>query len=1043
MTTATVSASHPSGLDQKTHTFHGGNSFADTSALSLPKATSSASHPSVLDQKEYTFHGDNPITDTSALSLHTLTNKFAQQDGVPFGDTLVTRQLSAGENQPVSPEIVASVQKGIFQVDGKWTCYRRNYFNVTCAFKLKPEVTEGQVLRVTSMPEHEPGLVSGFLVIISAVTNLGGEQEEARQLVQHTPKKDKATESRPGFAKVSTSSSHTFERIQFMKATMNNGKRRAQQQYFSIVVELWAELDRNPTTRCLIAQVRSLPLVVRGRSPGHYEDNGRRYSTSSILQPMGPMFSPPKLEMFDDCSTSDRLTTGPMPFAPLEDSNEHNDRQATGQNFEQIESEPTSQRDSEAFNINLSQQPPLDAHKKHTSPPRYANDIDKESNSSSISSVFDSYSRPSISSASSVADPRESLDKLTELLLRDAGLKALCIDGFTALDSDRFNRNLRRLLKHYAVDLRNEAKSEFELGVSRFVRARARDISGAIRRALDQQGSKSGPLLEGSLSKKIDRGLVLERFWELREDDKVLSPSSVDVQLPCGLLSPRSESFSSCYSRKKDANDTTEHCRSRLIKCIGNPDDPEGRCFNCIDSNANCTSFTDIGLNQSQIEHNSDSSDSDGHEAGRIPTLATYTSNQSQQGAAPWNGLALQYDEGQILPNSVDNQALSFPFERCFDSDSQQQGSLTELELAKAFLIVGDPFENLREGLMDFVVPTLFASFRNSRVSSSRSNMPTAVQASFLRDVGTENIPMVREWLGLEDSEFLSKLQQRYDFKSGHKQRAKKRKETVVEEGERGNTTAEVSREPDGLSYQVTKIVIVSFQLFIVFVNRYAPIRNLGRFSHLIRGVFAPMRNAYRAASYQWHMSFRPKVRPGHRRIEWKCDCGEPLWGDFDENQPEALNRLSEVLQLPMNTPTQSDYLHMTCTATDNSRQGTSDRLVPSNSNQDSSSDDKVSPQIHLAEAKNTRSPSPIVERYLELCVNTGEYSISLAEIEVSTPRAQITNDGELFRAIKKKYDHHRGFLKTHQLHLFKPVAVHFVQVSCEISYPRIAGSRV
>jgi hypothetical protein len=55
-----------------------------------------------------------------------------------------------------------------------------------------------------------------------------------------------------------------------------------------------------------------------------------------------------------------------------------------------------------------------------------------------------------------------------------------------------------------------------------------------------------------------------------------------------------------------------------------------------------------------------------GHEAGRIPTLATYTSNQSQQGAAPWSGLALQYDEGQILPDSIDDQALSFPFEHCF-----------------------------------------------------------------------------------------------------------------------------------------------------------------------------------------------------------------------------------------------------------------------------------------------------------------------------------------------------------------------------------------
>lgn len=59
-----------------------------------------------------------------------------------------------------------------------------------------------------------------------------------------------------------------------------------------------------------------------------------------------------------------------------------------------------------------------------------------------------------------------------------------------------------------------------------------------------------------------------------------------------------------------------------------------------------------------------------GHEVGRISTLATHTSNQSQQGAEPWSGLAVQYDEGQILPHGIDDQALSFPFEGCFPCTS-------------------------------------------------------------------------------------------------------------------------------------------------------------------------------------------------------------------------------------------------------------------------------------------------------------------------------------------------------------------------------------
>lgn len=70
------------------------------------------------------------------------------------------------------------------------------------------------------------------------------------------------------------------------------------------------------------------------------------------------------------------------------------------------------------------------------------------------------------------------------------------------------------------------------------------------------------------------------------------------------------------------------------------------------------------------------------------------------------------------------------------------------------------------------------------------------------------------------------------------------------------------------------------------------------------------------------------------------------------------------------------------------------------------------------------------IEKYLELCVNIGEYDISLAEIEISTLNSSINTDGELFQEIKRSYKKHRGYLKTHNLHLFKPVDVRYVQVS-------------
>jgi meiosis-specific transcription factor NDT80 len=75
-----------------------------------------------------------------------------------------------------------------------------------------------------------------------------------------------------------------FERIQFQKATANNGKRRAQQQYYNLVVELYAEIASSVPGEMQwiqIARRQSHPMVVRGRSPGHYKD-GRRGSTASL-----------------------------------------------------------------------------------------------------------------------------------------------------------------------------------------------------------------------------------------------------------------------------------------------------------------------------------------------------------------------------------------------------------------------------------------------------------------------------------------------------------------------------------------------------------------------------------------------------------------------------------------------------------------------------------------------------------------------------------------------------------------------------------------
>lgn len=81
---------------------------------------------------------------------------------------------------------------------------------------------------------------------------------------------------------------HTFERVQFKQATANNGKRRASQQYFHLIVELFADVRKDGSadpTWVKVAHRVSEKIVVRGRSPSHYQNegqhqNGRSGSTS-------------------------------------------------------------------------------------------------------------------------------------------------------------------------------------------------------------------------------------------------------------------------------------------------------------------------------------------------------------------------------------------------------------------------------------------------------------------------------------------------------------------------------------------------------------------------------------------------------------------------------------------------------------------------------------------------------------------------------------------------------------------------------------------
>jgi meiosis-specific transcription factor NDT80 len=230
------------------------------------------------------------------------------------------------EGTTIVPSIEAKIEKGFFlSGDHVWTCYRRNYFAVNVSFGLSPWTPNGRLYLDQGNGKPQEQIQSMAVSLAAAVDGSAGKTIE---LIQHTPKRDKGPQlamkkellaptppgknhdhSGYGFhqpsnatgpqlplqtdgdssqpysptSHASNSHQHPFERIQFKSATANNGKRRAQQQYYHLIVELWANVqnprDQEPRWVKVAAKL-SHPVVVRGRSPSHYQNEGPHNATA-------------------------------------------------------------------------------------------------------------------------------------------------------------------------------------------------------------------------------------------------------------------------------------------------------------------------------------------------------------------------------------------------------------------------------------------------------------------------------------------------------------------------------------------------------------------------------------------------------------------------------------------------------------------------------------------------------------------------------------------------------------------------------------------
>lgn len=287
-----------------------------------------------------TPRGLNTATMSSGVHYNAVSSMLGQPylterpESPPFSNLEILYDLTCDGGQHVVPHIEAKIEKGFFYSnDNTWTCYRRNYFSVSCRYSLTPHIPNGRLF-VNRGGKHQPEQIQALAMSMSAVVD--GHIGKIIELVQHTPKRDKGPQLQIGKEKIlptppgksqadghsytlggmhnissvpppllpfqiepdpstvhpgssqtghsSTGEQHTFERIQFKQATANNGKRRAQQQYYHLIVELWADI-RNPRDSSpswiKIAQRMSDAVVVRGRSPSHYSNEGPNSASSS------------------------------------------------------------------------------------------------------------------------------------------------------------------------------------------------------------------------------------------------------------------------------------------------------------------------------------------------------------------------------------------------------------------------------------------------------------------------------------------------------------------------------------------------------------------------------------------------------------------------------------------------------------------------------------------------------------------------------------------------------------------------------------------
>jgi hypothetical protein len=157
---------------------------------------------------------------------------------------------------------------------------------------------------------------------------------------------------------------------------------------------------------------------------------------------------------------------------------------------------------------------------------------------SSIDSIAGSlWSSITGSSMSSVAGSQTTSERLVALLLADSILKDLFAEALEIFDRDKFERNLRRLLKDFASELRKEAGTASQRQAAQFVRLRARNSAYMICDSIYKQGKPRPEIvMEQEDSEETDSDDNDDDLDDMRQLELFIKTSESISQLRENLL---------------------------------------------------------------------------------------------------------------------------------------------------------------------------------------------------------------------------------------------------------------------------------------------------------------------------------------------------------------------------------------------------------------------------------------------------------------------------------------------------------------------------